>query len=135
VWTDVEIGGAGGRLGQVAGTGPVGAIPMARLPSGAVPARYCKTGEGAGGSFDQAGAQKNLTPGFPGMERKVAFHVSKSDAAEGRWTVLPFEASPIGELRDTEYVGLRGVQLNATSLHPLDAGRQTGSRLPATATS
>jgi hypothetical protein len=35
-WTDVEIGGAGGRFGQVAGTGPVSAVPIARLPSGAV---------------------------------------------------------------------------------------------------
>jgi hypothetical protein len=36
----------GGRLGQVAGTGPVSAIPMARLPSGAVRAhsRHCKAG-------------------------------------------------------------------------------------------
>ena len=57
------------------------------------------------------------------MERKVAFHVSKSDAAEGRWTVLPFEGSPIGELRDTEYAGLRGAQLQATSLHPQDVGK------------
>jgi len=35
-WTDAEIGGAGGRFGQVAGTGPVSAVPMARLSSGAV---------------------------------------------------------------------------------------------------
>ena len=35
-WADVEIGGAGDRLGHTARTGPMSGVPMARLPSGAV---------------------------------------------------------------------------------------------------
>jgi hypothetical protein len=42
------------------------------------------------------------------VERRAGFHVSRLDAAEGRWIVLPFEGLPIGEFRDTEYAGLRG---------------------------
>jgi hypothetical protein len=40
--------------------------------------------------------------------------------------VLPFEGSPIGELRDTGYAGLRSAQFNRRAqLNTQDAGRQT----------
>jgi hypothetical protein len=32
VWTDVDIGGAGGRFGQVAGTGPVSGVQWRGCP-------------------------------------------------------------------------------------------------------
>jgi hypothetical protein len=81
----------------------------------------------AGGrrSFRSSGRTERPKPASPAWNEEWPFHVFRLGVAEGRWIVLPFEGLPSGELRDTEYAGLCGAQLNVTSLHPKYVERQT----------